>query len=86
MEGKQPVITIRCTPELHLALKQLAFDNHISMNLFICELLIKECNKAGFLKENHETPDLRTPLRDNPHVEHPNGQADTQTTNSEKTH
>jgi hypothetical protein len=70
---QQPVITIRCTPELHKALKQLAFDNQISMNLFICDLLFKECQKAGLL--NHENSNLHPTGCDNLNRSHENGHA-----------
>lgn len=59
MEVEQSVVTLRCTPELHRALKQLAHLNQISMNVLICDLLILECKKAGLLtldsKENNQS-------------------------------
>jgi predicted HicB family RNase H-like nuclease len=49
MEVKQPIVTLRCTPELHRALKQLAHIQQISMNVLICDVLTAECKKAGLI-------------------------------------
>jgi len=51
MEGPKPVVTVRCTPELHQALKHLAHQREMSMNELICQMLTSECRKADLLSE-----------------------------------